>query len=89
MSFEWDPAKAEANLAKHGVEFGDVFAVFEDDFAMTIVESGDGEERFVAIGMDGLGRVVVVSYAWRGEKVRIISARVASPSERRVYAERR
>ena len=89
VSFEWDPVKAEANLTKHGVEFVDVFAVFEDDFAMNVAESSCGEERFVAIGMDGLGRVVVVCYTWRGDNVRIISARAASPSEREAYVNER
>ena len=89
MGFEWDPVKAEANRTKHGVEFADTFAVFEDDFAISVAESSCGEERFVAIGMDGLGRAVVVCYTWRGDNVRIISARLASPSEREAYVNER
>ncbi len=89
MSFEWDPVKAQANLTKHGVDFVDTFAVFEDDFAIEVPEPRCGEERSVAVGMDGLGRVVVVCYTLRGDNVRIISARNASPSERRAYVNER
>lgn len=85
MSFEWDRQKAETNRRKHGVDFADAVSVLEDPSALTLDDEGKDEERFVTIGMDSLGRVLVVVYTWRGERVRIISARRAIRSERREY----
>jgi uncharacterized DUF497 family protein len=81
--FQWDPRKARANLAKHGVDFADVVGVFFDALAITIPDLHDQEERFVTIGMDFLGRVSAVVFAWRAGQIRIISARRASRTERR------
>ena len=86
--FEWDPGKGATNLAKHGVHFADAVIVFEDDFALTIRDLYVGnEERWITIGMDALGRLLVVVYTWRGEGIRLISARPATPRERRQYEE--
>lgn len=88
MSYEWDPAKARANLAKHGILFADAVAVLEDERAMTIRDPfSEEEERWVTLGSDFLGRVLVVVYTWRAEKVRLISARRATRSERKQYEE--
>jgi uncharacterized protein len=84
--FEWDPHKARTNQSKHGVAFADTFAVFEDPYAVTISQWEEDEERFVTIGTDAFFRILVVVYTWRGERIRIISARRAAPSERRHYA---
>jgi uncharacterized DUF497 family protein len=65
---EWDPRKAAANLKKHGVDFADVVTVLHDEQAITIRDDGGDEERFVTIGMDALGNVLVVVYTWRGER---------------------
>jgi uncharacterized DUF497 family protein len=81
MLFEWDKAKAEANARKHGVSFADTFAVFEDPNALTVDDCEQGEERLVTIGMDCLGRLLVVVYTWRGDSIRIISARRANRHE--------
>jgi uncharacterized protein len=90
MIFEWDPAKAEANFKKHGVTFSEAEPVFYDEFAITIADESEGlEERFVSIGMGLKARVLVVVYCYRAEKIRIISARGAEPSEREVYEESR
>jgi uncharacterized DUF497 family protein len=91
MSFDWDPAKAEANFRKHGVRFTEVIPVFEDDRAVTVADedSDPHEVRFVTIGIGAKERVLVVVYCYRGRKIRIISARVATPRERRQYEERR
>jgi len=83
--FEWDRSKAKQNEAKHAVSFSDTFAVFEDPNALTLDQTVGGEERFVSIGMDGFGRLLVVVYTWRGENIRIISARKAMRSEVRQY----
>lgn len=87
MDYEWDPAKAEANLAKHGVRFADAVIVFSDERALTIDEPHPDEERYVTIGMDALARVLLVVWTWRGEAtIRLISARPATRTERRQYA---
>jgi uncharacterized DUF497 family protein len=83
--FQWDPRKAEENLAKHGVDFADAVGVFFDSLAITIQDLHQEEERFVTIGMDFLGRVLVVVFAWRGSQIRIISARRAGGAERREH----
>ena len=86
MNFEFDSKKASANLQKHGVAFSEVEPVFYDDFALTR-EDGDavGEARFVTVGADSLGRVVAVCWTQRSEYIRLISARLASPIERKSY----
>jgi uncharacterized protein len=81
MLFEWDKAKAEGNARKHGVCFADTFAVFEDPNALTVDDHEQGEERLVTIGMDCLGRLLVMVYTWRGDSIRIISARRANRHE--------
>lgn len=87
MGFEWDPDKAEANRRKHGVDFADAVGVFGDPFALTQEDPHPSEERFVTLGRDFLHRVVLVSWLWRGENIRLISARKATPRERRQYTE--
>lgn len=89
MSVEWDRQKATANLQKHGVDFADAATVLEDAAAATVREllTGD-EDRYLTLGMDALGRLLVVVYTWRGDSVRLISARPASARERRQYGDR-
>jgi len=87
---QWDRRKAVSNLRKHGVDFADAAAVLEDELALTVAEPGsEGEDRWVTLGMDALGRALVVVYTWRGEEPRLISARTATKSERRQYEARR
>ena len=86
---EWDRQKADVIRLKHGVRFADAVAAMADDLAITRLDDDPDEDRHVTIGMDLLGRVLVVSYTWRGEEFRLISARRASPRERRRYADRR
>lgn len=86
VDYEWDPAKAEANLAKHGVRFADAVLVFSDAGALTIDHPHPDEERFVTVGMDALARVLVVVWTWRGETtIRLISARHPTRREREQY----
>lgn len=88
MPVGWDPRKASANLRKHGVHFADAVLVLEDERALTAEdEAVADEERWITLGMDGLGRVLVVVFTWRGKNVRLISARVATPGELRQYEE--
>jgi len=86
---EWDPEKAAQNLKKHGVDFADAATVLSDELAVTILDDSEDEERFVTMGTDALGRVLVVAYAWPGEEPRIISARKATRPERRQYESKR
>ena len=86
---EWDPAKARSNLVKHGISFSDAEAVFDDLFAVSMPETGPhSEQRFAAIGADARGRIIVVVYTYRRYRLRIISARRASRSERDIYERR-
>jgi uncharacterized protein len=79
--FEWDPDKERLNRRKHGVAFPDAFAVFEDPNALTRNDDEHEEERYVTMGMDCFGRLLVVVYTWRDDNIRIISARKANQSE--------
>jgi len=85
VSFLWDSAKARGNRKKHGVDFADAVEVFHDPNAMTISDEFEDEQRFVTIGTDALGRIVTVVYTWRGNAIRIISARKATARERGQY----
>ncbi len=87
MGFQWDAAKARANLLKHGVDFADAVGVFDDPLALTARDPALTEERMLSLGRDMLGRVIVVSWTWRGNEIRLISARRATPRERRRYQE--
>lgn len=86
MTIIWDPAKAEANVRKHGIRLADVEGVLFDPNALTEEDERlEGEQRFVSIGMDPVGRLLVVVYTFRGEDIRLISARRATRRERRAY----
>jgi uncharacterized DUF497 family protein len=86
--FQWDDTKAATNIADHGVTFEAARDVFKDPFALDWLDESEdyGEDRFVIVGMTG-GRLVVVAFTLRGEAIRIISARLAEPYERRMYHE--
>jgi uncharacterized DUF497 family protein len=88
LSYEWDPAKARANFVKHGVRFADPVTVLEDDLALTMRDpSSDEEERWITLGRNSLGRLIVVIYTWRRDNVRLISARPATAREKSQYEE--
>jgi hypothetical protein len=88
FEFEWDHRKAAANLLKHGVSFEVACDAFKDPFAMEWedVRHDDAEPRFILLA-EVRGRILVVVYTWRGEIVRLISARLAEPFERRLCFE--
>jgi uncharacterized protein len=83
---EFDPAKARSNIRKHGVSFAHAEQALRDEMAVT-VEDPDavGEQRFITLGMDALGRVLVVIHTQRGERTRMISARKAPRGESDQY----
>jgi uncharacterized protein len=87
-AFEWDDAKAAANYAKHVVTFDAACDVFKDPFAVEQVDDRQnyGEERWTILGM-ARGRLLLVAYTMRGDRIRIISARAAEPYERPEYHE--
>jgi len=89
MAYEWDPAKEKTNYAKHGVHFADAIGALEDERALTEPDDSTTEERFKTLGMDFLGRIVVVVYTYRGEDIRLISARAAKPRQRASYERKR
>ena len=86
MGVEWDSDKAISNVRKHGVDFADAAIALEDPNSITI-EDPDAvrEARFVSLGMDPNGRILVTAFAYRDTNVRIISSRKASNQERRLY----
>ncbi|MEO6196244.1 MAG: BrnT family toxin [Thermoanaerobaculia bacterium] len=85
MAYEWDRGKAAANRLKHGIDFADAVTVFSDALALTVEELSADEPRFVTMGASAIGQVLVVAYTWRGNRIRMISARTAAPRERRTY----
>ena len=94
IKFDWDPAKAASNSAKHGVGFHEAMTVFVDPVARTILDPDHGvdEERWVTLGAASTGNLVVVVHTWREmdpyrTDVRIISARRPTRSEARQYRE--
>ncbi len=89
MAYEWDPEKEKANYTKHGVHFADAVGALEDERALTEPDDSTSEERFRTLGMDFLGRIIVVAYTYRGENIRLISARKAKPWQRASYERKR
>ena len=86
MSYEWDPEKNRTNRKKHGVDFSDAVSALEDDDALTMQdEDFDEEDRFITLGVDALGRLLVIAYTWRDENIRVISARRATGREQSAY----
>jgi uncharacterized protein len=85
VTFQWDPEKARANLRTHRVDFADAATVFDDPRALTRDDPHLREERFVTLGLDALGRLLVVCWTSRQEEFRIISARRANRAETRQY----
>jgi uncharacterized protein len=88
MKVVWDPVKAATNWTGHGIRFSDAELVLFDPLAVTLEDAtAVGEQRHISLGSDALGRILVVVYTYRGEDVRLISARRASRREQRQYEE--
>ena len=82
----WDSVKAKSNRLKQRVFFSEVEPVFYDPNAISFEDvNSKGEARFIVIGLDSLGRLVVVVYTYRNNVIRIISARKASKAEQKTY----
>ena len=83
--FEWDPKKAALNLKKHGISFETATEVFDDENRVEFFDlsHSDDEDRYITIGI--VKNILSVVYTERGEKIRLISARVATAKERRIY----
>ena len=87
MDFEWDAAKARLNESKHGVSFFEACEVFDDDHSSAVrdLEHTVEEDRYLIFGVSKGVRYLVVSYAERGGRIRLISARQMTPRERKAY----
>jgi len=92
LRFEWDERKNVRNQRKHGVSFDEAETVFLDDQALLLDDPDDAsrEDRFILLGLSAAMRVLVVCHCYRasGDVIRLISARKATATERRVYFER-
>lgn len=87
MDIEFDPVKTRANLQKHKVSFSHAEQALRDPMALTLEDpDSEGEQRFVTLGMDALGRVLVVVHTPRASATRLISARKASRGESEQYS---
>lgn len=89
LIFEWDEAKAKANFQKHKVSFEEGKTIFNDPFLFTFPddEHSANEERYINIGLSANGRILVLTHTERKDKIRIISCRKATMSERKFYEE--
>jgi len=89
MQFEWDAAKATANLSKHGVSFDEAKTVFDDPLYVDFYDPdhSDEEPRYIIIGKSRRDRLLMVSYTERDDTIRMISARELTPVERKEYEE--
>ena len=89
MEFEWDPEKARANERKHNLGFHEAATVFGDPLAVTFSDPDHSvdEERYLTLGLSRLNRLVIISHTQRAGRTRIISARLVTRRERRIYEE--
>ena len=89
LEFEWDPGKATRNCRKHGVSFEEAATAFGDPLSITIPDPDHsiGEDRFILIGRSAVSRMFVVVHLERGDRIRLISARLAMRREQRTYEE--
>jgi uncharacterized protein len=87
MTYQWDSNKAASSLDKHGIDFADAVSVFSDDLSLTASDERFAEERFSTIGIDSLGRILVVVHTCRENEIRLISARQATRKESTQYEE--
>jgi uncharacterized DUF497 family protein len=87
MQFEWDADKARSNQSKHAVSFVEASEVFDDDHSSTVPDPdySTAESRYLIFGASKNGKYLVVSYTERGDRIRLISARMMTSHERKAY----
>ena len=87
IEFEWDPSKAEENLRRHRVDFRDAATIFRDLLGITVFDPchSKEEDRYITIGKSLAGRLLIVAHTDRGDRIRIISSRELTSSERKAY----
>lgn len=87
IEFEWDDGKAEDNISKHGISFEEGATIFNDPMIATVFDPyhSKREERYISIGISVQGRLLVVVHTEREERIRLISCRKATNTERRIY----
>ena len=87
LKFEWDSNKAKSNQKKHGVSFEEAKTVFQDPLSINYDDPDHSidENRYIIIGLSSQGRYLFVSHTERENKIRLISARLLTPKERRDY----
>ena len=87
LTFEWDSNKAHSNVLKHGVSFREAATAFGDPASVTIEDPSHSqdEDRWILLGNSHQNQLLVVVHTLRGQNIRIISARKATPKERRNY----
>lgn len=85
--FEWDEAKAETNISRHGVSFDEAKTIFNDPYLLTFDDRyhSDHEQRYLSLGISSAGRLLLAVHTDRGEAIRLISSRTVTPKERRTY----
>ncbi|AFY62779.1 BrnT family toxin [Synechococcus sp. PCC 6312] len=86
VKFEWDEAKAQSNLFKHGLSFEDATAVFFQEDAIDVSDNRYGEQRWQRFLYQS-GELICIVWTWRGEVVRIISVRRANQRERNKFSQ--
>lgn len=89
LRFEWDAQKSQSNSRKHGVTFGEAMSAFADPLSITVPDPDHSiwEVRHLLLGQSTRGRLLVVAHTERVDRIRLISARVATRHERKVYEE--
>lgn len=89
MDFEWDIEKAGKNELKHQVSFYVACEVFDDELSLAVDDPDHSinEARYLIFGKSFAGKYIVVSYTERNDRIRIISARIMTPRERKAYEE--
>ena len=87
LEFEWDERKDDRNFKQHGVHFEEAATAFLDPFSVTLSDTTHSlnEERYIDIGLSSTGRLLLVVYTERGSRIRLISSRLCTPREARLY----
>ncbi len=87
LKFEWDEQKAKTNQIKHGISFDEAITIFDDPLSLNFndPDHSRGEDRYIIIGLSNQGRLLFVSHTDRNNRIRLISARLLTPKEKRYY----